>query len=167
MVLIRRIWAVFAWYLAGLMRAAGDVGFRREGCDLGHIAGWSCFYSLDGEVGWMGAAYTPGAETTSRGRTSLWCVAQAKTVRRLIRHWVQGVFLLLNVWIGIEFVIWARFFETRGASAYIQRPAGVDGWLPIAGLMNLKYFLLAHQDAEHPSGSDGAGCCRFCCRARC
>ncbi len=100
----------------------------------------------------MGAAYTPGAETTMPKQNKPLVRRGGKDRSQLIRHWVQGVFLLLNVWIGIEFVIWTRFFETRGASAYIQRPAGVDGWLPIAGLMNLKYFLLAHRmPSIHPA----------------
>ena len=40
----------------------------------------------------------------------------------------------------------------QGNSRYIERPAGVDGWLPIAGLMNLRYFLVTHHiPAIHPS----------------
>jgi len=54
---------------------------------------------------------------------------------------VQFAFLLLNAWIGIQFVLWVRYFVSQGSSAYVKRPAGVDGWLPIAGLMNLRYFL--------------------------
>ena len=34
----------------------------------------------------------------------------------------------------------------------VPRPAGVEGWLPIAGLMNTKYFLLTgHVPAIHPA----------------
>lgn len=61
-----------------------------------------------------------------------------------MRHGVQLVFLLLNVWIGIEFLLWTRYFEHHGTTLYVQRPAGVDGWLPIAGLMNLKYLFVSH-----------------------
>jgi polyferredoxin len=69
-----------------------------------------------------------------------------------IRRAVQFAFLLLNIYIGVQFVLWVRFFENQGNSTYIERPAGVDGWLPIAGLMNLRYFLLTHQiPAIHPS----------------
>ncbi len=69
-----------------------------------------------------------------------------------VRHCVQAVFLALNAWIAIEFVIWVRFFESQGRTPFIERPAGVDGWLPIAGLMNLKYFLMSSQMPEiHPS----------------
>lgn len=69
-----------------------------------------------------------------------------------IRHAVQFAFLGLNAWLAIEFLMWARYFERQGQTRYIERPAGVDGWLPIAGLMNLKYFLVTHQvPAIHPS----------------
>lgn len=69
-----------------------------------------------------------------------------------VRHTVQGLFLGLNTWIAVEFVMWVRFFESHGRTPFVERPAGVDGWLPIAGLMNLKYFLTTRQAPEiHPS----------------
>jgi polyferredoxin len=69
-----------------------------------------------------------------------------------IRRAVQFAFLLLNVYIGVRFVLWVRFFESQGNAPYVERPAGVDGWLPIAGLMNLRYFLITHHiPAVHPS----------------
>jgi polyferredoxin len=69
-----------------------------------------------------------------------------------VRRTVQGLFLGLNAWIAIEFVMWVSFFESQGRTRFIERPAGVDGWLPIAGLMNLKYFLVTRQAPEiHPS----------------
>ena len=55
------------------------------------------------------------------------------------RRLVQGLFLALNAWIGLQFVLFVRYFVGRGAR--VSRPPGVEGWLPIAGLMNLKYFL--------------------------
>ena len=71
----------------------------------------------------------------------------------LVRHFVQVAFLALNVWIGLRFYLWVRFFETGGESLYVPRPAGVEGWLPIAALMNLKYFLFTGLLPEvHPAG---------------
>ena len=68
------------------------------------------------------------------------------------RHIVQGLFLLLNGWIGIQFYLWARYFEIGGTGLSVARPAGVEGWLPIAGLMNTKYFLLTGRvPAIHPA----------------
>ncbi|MHB1702532.1 MAG: 4Fe-4S binding protein [Acidobacteriaceae bacterium] len=69
-----------------------------------------------------------------------------------IRRTVQFAFLGLNLGIGVQFLRWVHYFESHGASRYVGRPAGVDGWLPIAGLMNLKYFLLTRQmPLSHPA----------------
>ena len=69
-----------------------------------------------------------------------------------IRRAVQFAFLLLNAVIGVQFVLWVRYFESGGTTHYFERPAGVDGWLPIAGLMNLRYFLAVGQIPPiHPS----------------
>jgi polyferredoxin len=71
-----------------------------------------------------------------------------------IRRAVQLAFLFLNAYISVNFILWVRYFESQGNSLYIERPAGVDGWLPIAGLMNLRYFLLTRQiPAIHPSAT--------------
>ncbi len=69
-----------------------------------------------------------------------------------VRRAVQFAFLLLNIYLGVRFLLWVRFFESQGRSIFVERPAGVDGWLPIAGLMNLRYFLATRQIPEiHPS----------------
>jgi polyferredoxin len=72
---------------------------------------------------------------------------------QLTRRSFQIAFLLLNVWIGGIFYLWVRQFEPGGAPTSLHRPAGVEGWLPITGLMNLKYFVLTHRvPALHPAG---------------
>ena len=72
---------------------------------------------------------------------------------QLLRHTVQAVFLALNVWIAAEFYLFVRFYETGGQSAWAGRPPGVEGWLPIAALMNLKVLLYTGQmPALHPAG---------------
>jgi polyferredoxin len=71
----------------------------------------------------------------------------------LIRRSVQLAFLLLNLWIGARFYLWVRYFETGGETVYVPRPAGVEGWLPIASLMNLKVLVLEGIIPEvHPAG---------------
>lgn len=50
----------------------------------------------------------------------------------------QLAFLALNLWIGVRFVRWA---DGRA----LERPWGIEGWLPIAGLMNLKAFAVMHR----------------------
>jgi polyferredoxin len=72
---------------------------------------------------------------------------------QLVRRIVQSVFLALNLWVGFQFYAWVRFFETGGLTKYVERPAGVDGWLPIDALMNLKLALLTGSVPRvHPAG---------------
>lgn len=72
---------------------------------------------------------------------------------QVLRRSFQGAFLALNVWIGTQFYYWVRQFEPGGAPTSLHRPAGVEGWLPIAALMNLKYLVLTHRvPALHPAG---------------
>lgn len=67
-----------------------------------------------------------------------------------LRRSFQLAFLLLNLWIGASFYFWVRRLES-GAEAG-GRPAGVEGWLPIAGLMNLKYWLATGRlPVSHPA----------------
>lgn len=69
-----------------------------------------------------------------------------------IRRGVQAAFIVLNAWIGLQFYLWVRGFETANPTFTVSRPPGVEGWLPIAGLMNLKYFLVTGQvPAIHPA----------------
>lgn len=83
-----------------------------------------------------------------------------KLIRRLDRDYsqqlrlgVQLAFLALNIWIGVQFYQWVRWAETAGQTRAVQRPAGVEGWLPIAGLMQLKYVMVAHRwPTIHPAG---------------
>lgn len=64
---------------------------------------------------------------------------------------MQAAFFLLNVWIALEFYRFVRFCEGAGGSP--SRPAGVDGWLPIASLMNLKIWLVTGEvPLIHPAG---------------
>jgi len=58
-----------------------------------------------------------------------------------IRLIVQSLFVLLNVFLCVQFYFFVRYFETSATGPHVARPAGVDGWLPIAGLMNLRYLL--------------------------
>jgi polyferredoxin len=77
----------------------------------------------------------------------------AKDRSQTLRRAFQLVFLALNVGVGIEFYVFVRYYETGGRSAYAVRPPGVEGWLPIASLMNLKVLLLSGSvPALHPAG---------------
>lgn len=71
---------------------------------------------------------------------------------QMIRRSYQALFLLLNVWLGGVFFYWVRGLESGVAPAQVAPPSGIEGWLPIAGLMNLKYFLLTGWvPAIHPA----------------
>jgi len=59
-----------------------------------------------------------------------------------VRRTFQAAFILLNLWIGARFYLFVRYYESGGQAPFVSRPPGVEGWLPIAGLMNLKYTVL-------------------------
>ncbi len=70
-----------------------------------------------------------------------------------VRRWFQLAFLALNIWIAVEFYFWVRYYETGGQSWTAGRPPGVEGWLPIASLMNLKVWLYTGGlPSIHPAG---------------
>ena len=62
-----------------------------------------------------------------------------------LRFAVQLFFVALNLWIGVQFYLWVRWAESGGRALEVSRPAGVEGWLPIEGLMQSKYFLFTGQ----------------------
>ena len=73
---------------------------------------------------------------------------------QLLRHSIQAAFFLLNLWIGVQFYLWVRYYETAGRSLEVGRPAGVEGWLPPASLMSLKVLLSGGGIARiHPAGT--------------
>ncbi|PYX91283.1 MAG: hypothetical protein DMG71_20560, partial [Acidobacteria bacterium] len=76
----------------------------------------------------------------------------ARDYSQALRRSFQFAFLLLNVYLGTTFYLWVRHFEAQNGYAAGARPAGVEGWLPIAGMMNFKYWLLTgHVPAMHPA----------------
>jgi polyferredoxin len=82
-------------------------------------------------------------------------VLQRRRVPSLIRNLrpvYQVSFAVLNVWIAVQFYFFVRQFELAEKPYTVGRPAGVEGWLPIAGLMNLKAFILTGRIPEiHPA----------------
>lgn len=80
--------------------------------------------------------------------TPITSTRREKLVRREIKHYsqrlrliTQAVFLTLNIWIAVGFYLWVRWAESGGRTMSVSRPAGVEGWLPIEGLMQFKYVL--------------------------
>ncbi|HTM26070.1 MAG TPA: 4Fe-4S binding protein [Vicinamibacterales bacterium] len=70
-----------------------------------------------------------------------------------IRLGVQLFFGATALWVGVQFVLWVRYFESGGTTIRVERPDGVEAWLPIASLMNLKAFVLTRTAPEmHAAG---------------
>lgn len=69
------------------------------------------------------------------------------------RFIVQILFALLCIWIGVEFYYFTQFLESGGVEKFFNRPAGVDGFLPISSLMSFYYFFLSGTiHPAHPAG---------------
>lgn len=86
------------------------------------------------------------AEPPTQHREKKRLVRRSSTDRsQQIRHFVQWAFFGLNIYIGAQFYLWVRHFETVGTGPAVGRPPGVEGWLPIAGLMNTKYLISTGQ----------------------
>ena len=62
-----------------------------------------------------------------------------------IRLASQIVFGGIAALVGAQFILWVRYFEQGGRTIKVARPDGVEAWLPIASLMNLKALLLTGQ----------------------
>ena len=85
--------------------------------------------------------------------------SKKKLVRRterdfsqILRRSYQALFLVMNIWLGGVFYVWVRQFESGNLGDNSARPAGVEGWLPIAGMMNAKYWVITgHIPELHPA----------------
>lgn len=95
----------------------------------------------------------PGVEESGLTRLRRKLIRRARPDHsQALRRSFQFAFLLLNIWIGAAFFFWVRGFETGVHNPTALRPAGVEGWLPIAGLMNLRYWLATGRvPAAHPA----------------
>lgn len=70
----------------------------------------------------------------------------------LWRQLIQWGFLGWCVFLGIQFGLFVRYYESGGQTAYYIRPPGVEAFLPIGALMSFKAWLLAgHFDPIHPA----------------
>ena len=71
-----------------------------------------------------------------------------------LRSTVQFAFALLCVWIGIEFHLFVRWGQSAGTEAFVARPPGVEGFLPISALMSLSSWVQTGVlNSVHPSGA--------------
>ena len=69
------------------------------------------------------------------------------------RFYVQLAFVMICLWIGIEFYLFANYLQSGGAAAFQDRPPGAEGFLPISAMMSVYYFLLSGEiHGVHPAG---------------
>lgn len=69
------------------------------------------------------------------------------------RLWVQLAFIIICLWIGVEFYYFTKYFETGGAEGSFSRPPGVEAFLPISSMMSVYYFAVTGElHKAHPAG---------------
>lgn len=70
-------------------------------------------------------------------------------------HWrqlIQWLFLGWCLFLGVQFGLFVRHFESQGQLGYYPRPPGVEGFLPIGSLVSLKAWVLTGTfDPVHPA----------------
>ncbi|MGF7185784.1 polyferredoxin [Desulfitispora alkaliphila] len=75
-----------------------------------------------------------------------------KTNLTLIRNIIQIAFALFLLYLGVQFYFFVLHFETGGSTPLVQRPPGVEGFLPISALMSFKLFVTTgFIDPIHPA----------------
>jgi Pyruvate/2-oxoacid:ferredoxin oxidoreductase delta subunit len=67
-------------------------------------------------------------------------IDQLKNDSQFFRSSVQLAFVLLCVWIGIEFHFFLKWGMSDGVSSFFERPPGAEGFLPISALMGLLHW---------------------------
>ncbi len=89
--------------------------------------------------------------TAARSRKKL-VRREGRDFSQPIRFAVQMAFSALSLWIGFQFYLFVRWAEGGGQTVAVPRPPGVEGWLPIEGMMQVKYVLFSGQlPRVHPA----------------
>jgi Pyruvate/2-oxoacid:ferredoxin oxidoreductase delta subunit len=71
---------------------------------------------------------------------------------RAMRLVVQLAFVLLCVWIGVEFHRFMLWGQSGGTRPYAERPPGVEGFLPISALISACHWLVTGRlNRVHPA----------------
>jgi len=60
-----------------------------------------------------------------------------KNDNQLFRRLIQIIILFIVLSIGIDFYRFVKYCETGGAFSFIERPPGVEAFLPISSLISL------------------------------
>lgn len=65
---------------------------------------------------------------------------------------IQWAFLGWCIFLGVQFALFVRFYQSTGQGNYYPRPPGVEGFLPIGALVSLKAFVTSgYFDPVHPA----------------
>jgi ferredoxin len=77
-----------------------------------------------------------------------------KNDSQFFRSTIQLAFVLLCIWIGIEFHLFMKWGMSQGAASYVERPPGAEGFLPISALMGLLHWIFSGTlNTIHPAGT--------------
>ncbi len=77
-----------------------------------------------------------------------------KNDSQFFRSSVQSAFVLLCIWIGIEFHLFMQWGMSNGIETYYERPPGVEGFLPISALMGMLHWISGGTlNTIHPAGT--------------
>ncbi len=72
---------------------------------------------------------------------------------QFLRSTIQMAFVLLCVWIGIEYYFFVKWGSSAETASFVARPPGAEGFLPISALISLKYWLQTGIINDiHPAG---------------
>jgi polyferredoxin len=87
-------------------------------------------------------------------KSKAWHVRQFK--RRPVQYVRMGVQILFSIfllYVGFRFYQFYSHFASLGIEPYVERPAAVEGFLPISALVALKVWLFTGEfDRIHPAG---------------
>lgn len=68
------------------------------------------------------------------------------------RQLIQWGFVAWSLFLGIQFGLFVRYYQSGGQTLYYPRPPGVEAFLPIGALVSLKAWLMTgHFDTIHPA----------------
>ena len=69
------------------------------------------------------------------------------------RSAIQLAFVVLCIWIGLEFRSFMEWGQSGGQTPFVPRPPGVEGFLPISALISFSYWVQTGiVNSIHPSG---------------
>ena len=70
-----------------------------------------------------------------------------------LRIAVQWGYLLFMLYLGVQFFRFVSYCRSGGATPFVPRPEGVEGFLPISALVSLKDWVMAGEiNPVHPAG---------------